>query len=76
MLVLSRKRGERVRIGDNIEVVVLAISGSRVKLGFSGPPDIWIRRDELEVGQRASTVSQAKSTDNAKVQSGRQADAP
>jgi carbon storage regulator len=47
MLVLSRKRGERIRIGDSVEVTVLAISGSRVKLGFSGPPDVWIHRDEV-----------------------------
>ncbi len=47
MLVLSRKRGERIRIGDCVEVTVLAISGSRVKLGFSGPPDVWIQRDEV-----------------------------
>jgi carbon storage regulator len=47
MLVLSRKRGERVRIGDSVEVTVLAISGSRVKLGFVGPPDILIHREEV-----------------------------
>ena len=47
MLVLSRKRGERIRIGDSVEVTVLAISGSRVKLGFSGPPDVWIHREEV-----------------------------
>jgi carbon storage regulator len=47
MLVLSRKRGERIRIGDSVEVTVLAITGSRVKLGFSGPPDVWIHRDEV-----------------------------
>jgi carbon storage regulator len=47
MLVLSRKRGERIRIGDSVEVTVLAISSSRVKLGFSGPPDVWIHRDEI-----------------------------
>jgi carbon storage regulator len=54
MLVLSRKRGERIRIGDSVEVTVLAISGSRVKLGFSGPPEIWIHRDEVyQQNQRA-----------------------
>ena len=47
MLVLSRKRGERIRIGDSVEVTVLAISSSRVKLGFTGPPDVWIHRDEV-----------------------------
>lgn len=47
MLVLSRKKGERIRIGDNVELVVLAVSHNRVKLGFSGPPDVWIHREEI-----------------------------
>jgi carbon storage regulator len=47
MLVLSRKNGESVRIGDVIEVKILAINGNRVKLGFSAPPNVDIRREEL-----------------------------
>jgi carbon storage regulator len=47
MLVLSRKNGESVRIGDVIEVKVLAIDGNRVKLGFSAPPNVDIQREEL-----------------------------
>jgi carbon storage regulator len=47
MLVLSRKSGECVHIGDCIEVKVLAIDGCRVKLGFSAPPDVNIQRDEI-----------------------------
>lgn len=48
MLVLSRKRGEKIRIGNDIEVTVLNISGTRVKLGFSGPPEVWIHREEVK----------------------------
>ena len=47
MLVLSRKNGERVVIGHEIEVVVLEIRGSRVKLGFKGPQEVPIHREEL-----------------------------
>ncbi len=47
MLVLSRKKGERIRIGDHVELVVLSVSHNRVKLGFSGPPDVWIHREEI-----------------------------
>ncbi len=65
MLVLSRKQGERIRIGDHVEVTVLAVQGSRVKLGFSGPPDVSIQRNELlrraanrrEVSGRESAVA-------------------
>lgn len=47
MLVLNRKAGERIWIGQNIELTVLGIQGGRVKLGFSGPPEVPIHRDEL-----------------------------
>ncbi len=47
MLVLTRKDGESVQIGDAISIKVLAISGNRVKLGFSAPPEVAIRRQEI-----------------------------
>jgi carbon storage regulator len=46
MLVLSRKAGQRVCIGDEIEVTVLDIRGSRVRLGVNAPRNIPIDRDE------------------------------
>ena len=50
MLVLSRKAGERILIGSEIEVTVLGIHKGKVKLGFAGPPEVPIHREE--VGQR------------------------
>ena len=47
MLVLSRKQGEEVVIGDNIRLTVVAIRGNRVRLGFTAPPDVSIQREEL-----------------------------
>ena len=47
MLVLSRKIGEVICIGEKIEVVVLEVKGGRVKLGFAAPRDVHIRRGEL-----------------------------
>ena len=47
MLVLSRKAGERISIGPEIEVTVLGIHNGRVKLGFLGPPEVPIHREEL-----------------------------
>ncbi len=47
MLVLSRKRGERTVIGDDITVTVLEVRGERVKLGFTGPADVPIHREEI-----------------------------
>lgn len=48
MLVLSRKVGQRIVIGDNITVVVNKIQGNRVTLGIKAPDDVNIHRGELE----------------------------
>ena len=47
MLVLGRKATQRIVIDDNIELVVVAISGDRVKLGFNAPSDVQIHREEV-----------------------------
>lgn len=47
MLVLSRKPGEQVRIGSDITIVVLEVSGNQVRIGFSAPPQVHILRQEL-----------------------------
>ena len=47
MLVLSRKRGEAIVIDGDIEVTVLAVRGDRVKLGFRGPAEVPIHRQEV-----------------------------
>ena len=52
MLVLSRKSGERVFLGDDIEIVVVEVRGKRVKLGFSAPDYLPIQRGELPAMER------------------------
>lgn len=47
MLVLSRKQGEQIRIGDNVVVTVHRLSGNRVSLGIEAPADCKIMRGEL-----------------------------
>jgi len=51
MLVLSRKVGQRIVIGDNITIVVNKVSGNRVTLGIEAPDDVHIMRGELEKHQ-------------------------
>jgi carbon storage regulator len=53
MLVLSRKRGEALVIGNGISVTVLEVRGSQVKLGFVAPAEVPIHRKEV---QRATEV--------------------
>jgi carbon storage regulator len=47
MLVLTRRLGEGVTIGQGIRVVVLAIKGRQVRLGIEAPPQTEIYRDEI-----------------------------
>ena len=48
MLVLSRKKGEKIVISDvDIEITVVSINGSRVRLGISVPTEIVVRRPEI-----------------------------
>lgn len=47
MLVLSRRRGEELVIGDDVRVRVLEIRGNVVKLGFDAPLDVRIQRQEV-----------------------------
>lgn len=51
MLILQRRPGESLRIGNDIEVTVVAIEGGKVRLAISAPKDITILRSEL-VGAR------------------------
>ncbi len=47
MLVLSRKAGEEILIGDNIRVVINRIAGNRVTIGVTAPEEVRIVRGEL-----------------------------
>jgi carbon storage regulator len=46
MLVLRRKVGERIMIGDSIEVTILRVRGGKVRLGFTAPASIRVDREE------------------------------
>ena len=48
MLVLTRKPGEAIVIGDGITVTVVEVKGGRVRLGLSAPAEVTIHREELQ----------------------------
>ena len=52
MLVLSRKRGEAIVIGDGITVTILATDGGRVKLGVAAPAEVPVHREEVHQTNR------------------------
>jgi len=47
MLVISRKRGERICLGDDITVTVLEVVGSTVRLGIEAPEEVRVYRHEI-----------------------------
>jgi carbon storage regulator len=47
MLVVSRKPGERLLIGESVEVTILSVRGDQVSLGVSAPREVTIHRQEL-----------------------------
>jgi len=63
MLVLSRKKGERIIIGDNIEVTIVEVRGDRVKLGFAGPAEVAIHREEVYRRIEAESAAWSRSRD-------------
>lgn len=48
MLILSRRVGEDVVIGDDIFITVLGVKGGQVRLGFDAPLDIPVHRSEIK----------------------------
>jgi carbon storage regulator len=47
MLVLTRKIGEQIHIGEGVVVTLLAVRRGQVRLGITAPPSVAIRRSEL-----------------------------
>jgi carbon storage regulator len=62
LLILTRKVGEAVSIGDDIQISVVEIKGAQVKLGIRAPKNIEVHREEIylkiqEENRRAALVS-------------------
>ena len=54
MLVLSRKEGERLRLGDSIVLTIVKLNGDKVRLGIDAPNDLLVLREELEPLERGA----------------------
>ena len=63
MLVLTRKLGQSIMIGDRVEVQVLSVAGEKVRLGITAPEDVSIFRNE--VYDRIESETEDEGTDNA-----------
>jgi len=63
MLVLTRRLGEAITIGDNVKLIVVEIDGNQVKLGIEAPREIEIYREELFEKIKGTTFDEAKSAE-------------
>lgn len=55
MLILTRKSGESIHIGNDIVVWVLAVRGDKVKVGISAPRDVPVHRSEIHAAIQRET---------------------
>jgi carbon storage regulator len=65
MLVLSRKKDEKIIIGDQITVMVIEIRGDKVRLGIDAPKEVTVHREEVyEAIKREQAERVASSLDH------------
>ena len=62
MLILTRRPGESIQVGEDIEISVLEIRGNQVRLGINAPADVLVLRSELLEPKAQSDLEQVNST--------------
>ena len=62
MLILTRRVGERLVIGDDISVTVLGVKGNQVRIGVQAPADVGVHREEIYERIRAENESRRLAT--------------
>ncbi len=60
MLVLTRKSGEGIRIGDDIRIVVVEVKENQVKIGIEAPLELAVHRDEIYKKIQQENIRAAK----------------
>jgi carbon storage regulator len=64
MLVLTRKPGQSIMIGDGVEVQVLSVAGEKVRLGITAPRDVSIFRNEVYDRIEGEAAAGAREVEN------------
>ncbi len=56
MLILTRKTGETITIGEKIQVKVLSIKGGQVRIGIDAPREVKVNREEVQLQEQSSST--------------------
>ena len=68
MLVLTRKTGEKIVIGDDITITILDVRGDGIRVGIDAPRDIKIQREEVLIAVAEANVAAAAADDSVEQQ--------
>jgi len=69
MLILTRRIGEALKVGDDVSVTVLGIKGSQVRLGINAPKNVSVHREEVydKINNNTKQEKKSKTQDNISV---------
>jgi carbon storage regulator len=67
VLVLTRKREQSIVIGDNVEIMVLGVSGDKVRLGITAPREVEVFRKEV-IDERGAKTTETEDESDAEVE--------
>ena len=65
MLILTRRAGETLMIGDDVTVTVLGVKGNQVRIGVNAPKDVQVHREEIHHRIQAEKKQNKISDENA-----------
>lgn len=60
MLILTRRPGQSIKIGEDIEVAVIGVHGSQVRIGIRAPKQVAVDREEITLRKLAHPLSPIK----------------
>ena len=64
MLILSRRPGESLTIGDDVVVTVVSVTGNQIRLGITAPREVRVLREEVHKAMREKTQAAANGLDS------------